>query len=229
MWATLVVLGVWGGPVAEAGEPRRLRRQAMALLGECELGDLASCMDLAHIERFGHGVEVNLASAADRYYAGCLAGRARGCVGWSELVLNGDVEGEAAIAQDRLELVCSGWDGSYEALLPMDYLEGQSISTACILRGHRYYEAGDMLRAQQLYRKACVWDSLGCFSAAALQNASAEATALRLTAQACGLDEVNVVPTQVVVGRLEMESACGSLRDTGDLPEELGVRASEER
>jgi hypothetical protein len=228
MWASWIVLSLWGGVDAEAGEARRLKRQAITLRDACHEGEIDRCMDLADMTRFGQGMAADKGGAAALYRQGCSEDRTRGCVGVSELILAGEVEGDVEEATELLRLRCAQWDGSHDVLLAMPYLEAQAVTTACIDRAHIYRENGKASRAVQLYRKACAWDSLGCFSAAAMQSQDKEALALTLTARACGLEKVSVAPTQVV-SRVEMERACFELRNVGALPEDLGLVPSFDR
>ena len=99
---------------------------------------------------------------------------------------------------------------------------------ACVNLGHLQRDKGDATVAKQLYRKACAWDGLGCFSAAAMMGSKQEALAKTLTARACGVDTSNVAPT-AVVGRSEMERGCLSIRTNGTLPDDLGAKQQSRR
>lgn len=222
MWASLVVLGLWGNAEASGSEFRRIKKQTVVLQKSCDIGDLNHCMDFADRTRNGHGVDVDKGGAAALYRQGCEAGRARGCVGLAELVLAGEVEGDKAVATESLRVICGGWNGSHDDLLDLPYLEGQGVAMACVNLGHVQRQKGDTTVAKQLYRKACAWDNLGCFSAAAIMNAKQEAVAKTLTARACGVETVDVAPT-TVVSRSEMERGCLSIRTHGTLPDDLGA------
>lgn len=228
MWASWIVLSLWGSIDAEAGESRRLKKQAIQLRDACHEGQTDRCMDLADMTRFGQGMVADKGGAAALYRQGCAEDRTRGCVGVAELILAGEVDGDAGEATELLRSRCAKWDGSHDVLLALPYLEAQAVAMACIDRAHIYRESGKASRAVQLYRKACAWDSLGCFSAAAMQPQDKEALALSLTARACDLETVSVAPTQVV-SRVEMERACFELRTVGALPEDLGLAPAFDR